>query len=146
MAESRWPHPGPGMVLRFAVVGLIGGILAGLFNPAGSGQDPGKGQGQQHADASTTTQGRPNRFYTVVVASISRSHDRSEAEVRAEAYTNQGVEDVSVLDPEDYSSLRPNFWAITSGVFEDQREAAARRDELHDRFPTAYVKLVTNES
>jgi hypothetical protein len=134
------------MVLLFAVVGLIGGILAGLFNPAVSRQDPGKGQSQQHADASTTTPGRPDRFYTVVVASIPRSRDRSEAEARAETYTNQGVEDVSVLDPEDYSSLKPNYWAISSGVFEDQREAAARRDELHDRIPTAYVKLVTNES
>src|SRR6266496_3170485 len=97
MDESRWPRPGPGMV--------------------------------------------------VVLASIPRSRERSEAEARAETFRNQGVEDVGVLDPEHYSSLNSGYWAIYSGVLKDDRDAAAaRRDELRDRFPSAYVKLVRNES
>jgi SPOR domain len=147
MDESRWPRPGPGMVVLLAVVGLIAGILAGLFNPAGSGQ--GQGQSQRRGGQSTTTQSPalPDRFYTVVLASIPRSMERSEAEARAEKFRNQGVEDVGVLDPQRYSSLNSGYWAIYSGVFQDDRAAAtARRDELHDRFPSAYVKLVRNES
>src|SRR6266516_514569 len=119
MDESRWPRPGPGMVVLLAVVGLIAGILAGLFNPAGSGQDPGQGLSQRRGGQSTTTQSQalPGRFYTVVLA------------------------------PEHYSSLNSGYWAIYSGVFKDDRDAAAaRRDELRDRFPSAYVKLVRNES
>jgi len=84
----------------------------------------------------------------VVLASIPRSRERSEAEARAETFRNQGVEDVGVLDPRDYSSLSNN-WAIYSGVFETQREATQHRDDLRGRFPDlagAYVKTVSNQS
>jgi SPOR domain len=137
------------MVVLLAVVGLIAGILAGLFNPAGSGQDPGQGLSQRRGGQSTTSQSQalPGRFYTVVLASIPRSRERSEAEARAETFRNQGVKEVGVLDPQRYSSLNSGWWAIYSGVFQDDRDAAAaRRDELRDRFPSAYVKLVRNES
>ncbi len=150
MDENRWPRPGPGMVALFAVVGLIAGILAGLFNPAGSQQGPGQGVSESRRDETTTTQvqGLPHSFYTVVLASLQRSRDRSDAEARAAAFRSEGVEDVGVLDPRDYSSLSNN-WAIYSGVFETQREATQHRDDLRGRFPDlagAYVKTVSNQS
>lgn len=137
------------MVVLFAVVGLIAGILAGLFNASGSRQDPGQAVGQP-GDEPTTTQvaALPDRFYTVVLASIPRSRDRSVAEARAERFRDEGVADVGVLDPNRYSSLSHN-WAVYSGIFEAQGDATAHRDELRDRFPdlaSAYLKLVTNES
>lgn len=148
MDENRWPRPGPGMVVIFAVVGLIVGILAGLFNPAGSGRDPGLGVSDRPSDESTTTQAAalPDRFYTVVLASVARSRDRSEAEARAEAFRAEGVADVGVLDPRDYRSLS-NHWAVYSGVFESQRDAVDHRDQLRARYPDlggAYLKSVIN--
>jgi hypothetical protein len=137
------------MVVLFAVVGLIAGILAGLFNPAGSRQEAGQGV-QRGGDESTTTEvaALPDRFYTVVLASIPRSRDRSVAEARAARFRSEGVTDVGVLDPNRYSSLSDN-WAVYSGVFEAQSDATAHRDELRDRFPdlaSAYLKFVRNES
>jgi SPOR domain len=133
------------MVVLFAVVGLIAGILAGLFSPAGSRQDAGQAVGQPPGEASPTTR-VPARFFTVVLASIPRSQDRSVAEARAERFRAQGVEDARVLDPERWSSLDHNYWAVSSGVFENKGDADAHRRELGDRFPNAYRKLVSNES
>jgi hypothetical protein len=150
MYENRWPRPGPGMVVVFAVVGLIVGILVGLFNAsnARTGGDAGGHVGDE--TSVSHGQGRlPESFYTVVVNSIPRSKDRAVAEARAEVLKGEGVEDVGVLDPSRYSSLAPNFWAVYSGVFKSQDEAAAHRDQLRDRYPDlrgCYLKIVTNQS
>lgn len=150
MDESRWPRPGPGMVAVFAVVGLIVGILAGLYNLGGSRRDPGLGVSERRSEAPTTQADElPGKFYTVVLASIARSRERSEVEARAEAFRGEGVEDVGVLDPARYSSLADGFWAVYSGVFDTRREAAGHRDELRARFPdlaNAYLKTVAKES
>jgi SPOR domain len=137
------------MVIVFALVGLIAGILVGLFNATGTRQEAGAGV-TERSDESTTTETTelPDRFYTVVLASVPRSRERSDAEARAEAFRAEGVQDVGVLDPTRYSSLADNFWAVSSGVFETQQEAADHRDELRSRFPdlaNAYLKLVRNE-
>ena len=138
--------------MLFGVVGLIAGILAGLFNPGGSGQDPVQATGQRRGEVSTTGQvaaALPDSFWTVVLASVPRSRDRSEAESRAKDFRDQGVGDVGVLDPERYSSLNPHYWAVYSGVFDNLDEAVRRRDELRHNFDNlsgAYHKLVTNQS
>lgn len=150
MDENRWSRPGPGMVVLFAVVGLIVGILTGLFNPAGSGQEPGQGVSERsHAPATTRSDALPERFYTVVLASIARSRDRAEAEARAEVFRGQGIQDVGVLDPERYASLADGYWAVYSRIFERQSEAADYRDELRARYrnlANAYLKWVNNDS
>jgi hypothetical protein len=139
------------MVLLFGVVGLIGGILVGLFNPTGSGPGPGQAVSGRRSDESSTTRAGslPEAFYTVVLASVDRSKSRLEVDARAESFRSQGVEHVNVLDPAHYSSLADNFWAICSGVFDTQREAAEHRRDLRDRFPnlaSAYLKTVSNQS
>jgi hypothetical protein len=149
MDENRWPRPGPGMVLLFGVVGLIGGILIGLFNPAGSGAGLGQGVSEGGV-ASSTSRGDslPEAFYTVVLASVDRARSRPEVEARAETFRSEGVDHVKVLDPASYSSLADNFWAICSGVFETQRQAADHLRDLHERFPKlgAYIKPINNQS
>jgi hypothetical protein len=139
------------MVVMFAVVGLIVGILAGLFNPVGSRREAGQGFSDRRGDQTATTLADelPETFYTVVLASVSRSLDRSEAEARARAFRAEGVKDVGVLDPKRYASLKDGFWAVYSGVFETQAEAAQHRDELRARYrdlASAYLKTVDNRS
>ncbi len=151
MDENRWLHAGPGMVALFAVIGLIVGILAGLFNPAGTQREPGQDLSDQRSEETTTTHAAtlPDTFYTVVLASVSRSKGRSGAEARAEAFRTEGVKDAGVLDPTRYSTLADDFWAVYSGVFESHLEATQHRDKLRNRFPDlagAYVKFVRNVS
>jgi hypothetical protein len=137
------------MVLLFGVVGLIGGILIGLFNAAGSGAGPGQAVSEQGGVASTSrADSLPDAFYTVVLASVDRAKSRPEVDARAETFRSEGVDDVKVLDPAHYSSLADNFWAICSGVFETQRQAADHLRDLRERFPKlgAYIKPVNNQS
>ena len=135
------------MVLVFGVVGLIGGILVGLFNPWGSNEGPGQGVGDRGVESATTREGSlPASFYTVVLASVDRGRPRAEVDARAATYRNQGVDDVKVLDPARWSSLADNFWAICSGVFDTRRQAADHLDALRQRFPSAYLKAVNNQS
>lgn len=150
MDENRWPRPGPGMVLLFGVVGLIGGILIGLFHAAGSGAGTGQGVSERGGVTSTISRADslPDAFYTVVLASVDRARSRPEVDARAETFRSEGVDDVKVLDPARYSSLADNFWAICSGVFETQRQAADHLRDLRERFPKlgAYIKPVNNGS
>jgi hypothetical protein len=138
------------MVLVFGVVGLIGGILVGLFNPAGSNAGPDQGPGERGARSATTLEGSlPAAFYTVVLASVDRGRPRDEVDARAATYRNLGVDHVEVLDPERWSSLADNFWAICSGAFDTQGQAADHLRELRERFPSlakAYLKPVNNQS
>lgn len=139
------------MVLLFGVVGLIGGILIGLFNAAGSGAGPGQAVSERGGVASPTSRADslPDAFYTVVLASVDRAKSRPEVDARAETFRSEGVDDVKVLDPARYSSLADNFWAICSGVFETQSEAKEHLHDLRDRFPnlaSAYLKPVNNGS
>ena len=136
------------MVIVFAVVGLIVGILVGLFN-ASNAHNGGDAGGQIGAETTVTHAGDalPPRFWTVVMTSFPRSSERSVADARAKVLKGEGVEDVGVLDPSQYSSLRA--WAVYSGVFETQGQAAAHRDDLRGRYPDlqgCYIKSVTNDS
>jgi hypothetical protein len=136
------------MVMVFAVVGLIVGILVGLFN-ASNAHNGGDGGGPVDAETTVThaNDALPARFYTVVVNSIPRSRDRKVAEARATQLEGEGVEQVGVLDPSQYSSLAPDFWAVYSGVFESQSDAVAHRNDLRKRYRElggCYIKLVTN--
>jgi hypothetical protein len=136
------------MVVLFGVVGLIGGILVGLFDSAGSGA--GQGVGERGGVVSTTsrTDSLPAAFYTVVLASVDRAKSRPEVDARAETFRSEGFDHVEVLDPARYSSLADNFWAICSGVFETQGQALDHMRDLNERFPKlgAYVKPINNGS
>jgi hypothetical protein len=139
------------MVLVFGVVGLIGGILVGLFNPAGSNAGPGQASGERGGTQSATTRegSLPAAFYTVVLASVDRGRPRAEVDARAATFRSQGVDNVEVLDPARWSSLADNFWAICSGVFDTQRQAADHLRDLREHFPnlaSAYLKTVNNQS
>jgi len=136
--DRDWFRPGAGMVALFTAVGLIAGILVGLFNPSGVHRGQGEGLDDQRTEQSTSPTGvgaLPDPFYTVVLASIPISRDRSEAEARAQALRGEGVKDAGVLDPERYSSLSPKFWAVYSGVSSNQDVALAYRDDLRERYP-----------
>jgi hypothetical protein len=149
MDEDRWPRPGPGMVAVFALIGLIGGILFGLFSPSGA-QRPDQNVSDRTSEASSSTVAAlPDNFYTVILASIATSAGRSVAQARADAYRNSGVDNVGVLDSSRYGSLTAHYWVVYSGVFPTWREAIDHRDEIRGAHPdlaNCYAKQVTDRS
>jgi hypothetical protein len=149
MDENRWPRLGPGMVAIFAVMGLIGGILVGLFSPSGAERSPDQDGSGRSSPASTAASELPDEFFTVILASIGTSQGRPVAEARADEFRAAGVEDVGVLDSSRYGSLTANYWVVYSGVFSTWREAVDHRDEIRGSHPglaNCYAKQVTGES
>ena len=146
MDEYRWPRPGPGMVVVFALIGLIGGIAAGLLAPAGAQRGSQQDGGDQATVPPTRAPALPDDFYTVILASISAEQDRSVANQRAAAYRDAGVADVRVLDSSTYASLSKDYWVVYSGVFSSEQDALDHRDEIRQAHPdlgNCYVKQVT---
>ncbi|MCI0687222.1 MAG: hypothetical protein L0Y54_08305, partial [Sporichthyaceae bacterium] len=76
--DTRWPRPGPVMVVIAATAGLVAGVLLGLTisaggsprAPSGSGSTP---SGNPSATTSTTL---PDEFWTVILASY-QDRDRA---------------------------------------------------------------------
>jgi SPOR domain len=146
MDEYRWPRPGPGMVAVFALIGLIGGIAAGLLAPAGAHRGSQQDGGDQVAATGSSTPAPPGDFYTVILASISSEQGRSVADQRAAAYRDAGVAGVGVLDSSTYASLTKGYWVVYSGVFPSEQDALDHRDEIRQTHPdlgNCYVKQVT---
>jgi hypothetical protein len=137
------------MVAVFALIGLIGGILVGLFNPSGV-QRPDQNVSDRTSGApSSTVAALPDNFFTVILASIGTSEGRSAAEARADAYRNSGVKNVGVLDSSGYNSLAADYWVVYSGVFSTWQEALDHRDKLRGTHPdlaNCYAKQVTDRS
>jgi len=137
------------MVVVFALIGLIGGILVGLFTPSGAQRIAGQDASDRTGPAPTATvPGLPDDFYTVILSSISNSRDRSVAEARADAFRGSGVENVGVLDSSRYASLTANYWVVYSGVFSTWQDAVDHRDEIRRAHPdfACYAKQVTDQS
>lgn len=77
--------------------------------------------------------------FTAVLASVSSQAEA--ASVQAEA-TSRGL-DAGVLYSSDYSSLRPGYWVVFSGVFPNADDAAARASHAHELgYGDAYPRFV----
>jgi hypothetical protein len=138
------------MVVIFALLGLIGGILFGLFNPSGAQRGAGEDASGQSSAASATASELPDEFFTVILQSVAVSQGRSAAEARASEFRAAGVEGVGVLESSRYGSLTPRYWVVYSGVFSTWQEAVDHRDELRSAHPdlaaACYAKEVTDQS
>jgi hypothetical protein len=148
MDENRWPRAGPGLVAVFALLGLIGGILAGLFNPSGAQRSSDR-TSETASTAPPAVSELPDQFYTVIVASIGVSRGRPAAEARASELRAAGVEDVGVLDPSRYHSLDAHYWAVYSGVFSTWQQAVDHCDQIHAAhpdLPRCYAKQVRDHT
>jgi hypothetical protein len=81
--------------------------------------------------------------YTVILASVAESQGRSEADAIAQRATAAGLPGVGVLRSNDYSSLRPGWWAVYSGVYDSESEARAALPRAQSSgFPSAYPRHV----
>jgi hypothetical protein len=131
MLRAGSPRPTLTIVAIATVLGIaVGTGIAFLAGGRADGED--QPPAAASADATTTTQLR--EFYTVVLASIPSEDGDSQAEAdqRAGALEEQGVE-VDVLDSSEFSSLNPGYLVIYSGRFPTEDAADAHLDELSDK-------------
>ena len=82
--------------------------------------------------------------YTVIVASIPQSQGAGAAEAQADRARQAGLPQVGVLVSSDYSSLRPGFYVVFSGVYSTLDEAKAALPAARSAgFSDAYTRRIT---
>jgi hypothetical protein len=77
--------------------------------------------------------------FTAILASLSSEAEATAVEAEA---THRGL-DAGILYSSDYSSLRPGYWVVFSGVFPNDDGAEARASHAHELgYPDAYPRFV----
>jgi hypothetical protein len=78
--------------------------------------------------------------YTAILASVSSEGEAGSIQTEA---TGKGL-DAGVLFSSDYSSLRPGYWVVFSGVFRDADGAERRAGHAHELgYAEAYPRFVS---
>jgi hypothetical protein len=78
--------------------------------------------------------------YTAILASVSSEGEARSIQTEA---TGKGL-DAGVLFSGDYSSLRPGYWVVFSGVFQDADDADGRAGHAHELgYSDAYPRFVS---
>lgn len=93
------------------------------------------------SSAGTWPPGQPG--YTIILASVAEAQGRSEADSVAQRATAAGLTQVGVLRSADFSSLRPGWWVVYSGVYGTDAEARAALPQARAAgFASAYPRRV----
>ena len=66
--------------------------------------------------------------YTLVLATIPLANGRASAVQIAKQALAQGLPDVGVIDTRQFSGLAPGYFAVFSGVYQSNADAAAHID------------------
>jgi len=81
--------------------------------------------------------------FTVILASIPESRGRAAADIEASNAEAAGLPKVGVLDSSSFSSLRPGYWVVFSGMYDAL--VGARSNLANARssgYPSAYTREV----
>jgi hypothetical protein len=82
--------------------------------------------------------------YTVIVASIPVSQGEAAAQAQADRATAAGLPQAGVLESSQFSSLRPGFYAVFSGVYSSLDQAKSALPQARSAgFTDAYTRRVT---
>jgi hypothetical protein len=82
--------------------------------------------------------------YTVVIASYPTSGGRSRAEAKAREAIGKGLSEVGILNSSNYTSLKPGYYVVFSGVHDTEGQARnALPGARTAGYPTAYIREVT---
>jgi len=75
-----------------------------------------------------------------VLRSVPKSEGRATAEAEARRAISQGLPQVGVLDSSDYSSMRPGYWVVFSGIYDTKAQALGGLQTARSKYPLAYVR------
>ena len=82
--------------------------------------------------------------YTIILESLPLSSGRAAAVKKARQAKREGLSDVGVLISSQYSSLHAGYYAIFSGIFQSESQAAAGVSTARGKgFPDAYQTRIT---
>ena len=82
--------------------------------------------------------------YTLVLATIPLANGRASAVQIAKQALAQGLPDVGVIDTREFSGLAPGYFAVFSGVYRTNADAAAHIDQAQQAgFVAPYARRVT---
>jgi len=96
------------------------------------------------ASAGLTTWPSGKSGYTVILESLPESRGKSAAESRARQAQADGLPKVGVLNSGDYSSLKPGFWVVFSGVYDNEAQATSALPAAKNAgWSAAYVRQIT---
>ena len=94
---------------------------------------------EEHATEAVTDDWPGGVGFTAILASLSSKAEATSVEAEA---TSRGL-DAGVLYSSDYSSLRPGYWVVFSGVFPDDAGADARVSHARELgYKDAYPRFV----
>ena len=91
---------------------------------------------------STATWPAGRTAYTVIVGSFRESRGRGPAETRAAQARNAGLTEVGIIRSSDFSSLRPGWYAVFTGIFDSRAQATTRLSQARQTYPGAYLRYV----
>ena len=81
--------------------------------------------------------------YTVILSSVPTAQGRSLAEQQAQSAILSGLTGVGVLDSSQFSSLRPGFYVVFTGVFSTLDDAQSTLQQARSAgYPTAYTRRI----
>jgi len=129
MYDTRWPRPGPALLVVSTIIGLIVGGILGISFPASSADQ--QAETTTTVTAPQTTAPAPANFFTVVLASPSSFKD---AQARMARFRSQGIADVRILARTQYPALGRPF-AVCAGVYQSSALATRRVQELKAQYP-----------
>ena len=76
--------------------------------------------------------------WTAILSSV-----RSESDARAaKARLSSSGQPAGVLLSSDYTDLRPGYWVLFSGTYDDRSAAIAQATQLRPQFPGAYARRI----
>jgi hypothetical protein len=82
--------------------------------------------------------------FTIILESLPVAQGQAAAVAKARQAKRNGLKEVGVLVSSQYSSLHPGYYAIFSGVFQNEAQATAGVSDAHAKgFPDAYQTHVT---
>ena len=91
---------------------------------------------------STATWPLTRSGYTVIVGSFREARGRGPAETRATQARNAGLTQVGIIRSADFSSLRPGWYSVFTGIFDTRAEATTRLSQARATYRDAYVRHV----
>ncbi len=80
--------------------------------------------------------------FTVILASVAQSDGLASARKPAQKALDAGLTDVGVLNSSNYSSLKPGYYVVFSGVFDTLAEAESNLSTATSTFAQAYTRKI----
>ena len=94
--------------------------------------------------ATTLTEWTEADAYTLVLASVPSANGRASAVQIAKRALAAGLQDVGVLDTNDFSGLHPGYFVVFTGVFQSTADAATHISQAEAAgFTAPYARRIT---